>query len=39
MNSNQKPELTRIGKGKRQNFGSCILREERMLFIVEWALK
>lgn len=37
--SNQKLELTWIGKDKRQNLESRILREEQMLFTVEWALK
>jgi hypothetical protein len=37
--SNQKLELTRIGKDKRQNSESRILCEEQTLLIVEWALK
>jgi len=37
--SNQKLELTRIGKDKRQNPESHSLREEQTLFTVEWALK
>lgn len=37
--SNQKLQPTKIGKDKRQNLESHILREEQMLFTVEWALK
>ncbi len=39
MSGNQKLELTRIGKDKRQNSESRILREEQTLFTVEWTLK
>jgi len=39
MSNKQKLELTRIGKDKRQNPESRILREEQTLFTVEWALK
>ncbi|SOD18347.1 hypothetical protein SAMN06297164_1626 [Nitrosomonas ureae] len=39
MSGKQKLELTRIGKDKRQNPESRILREEQTLFTVEWALK
>jgi hypothetical protein len=39
MSGNQKLELTRIRKDKRQNPESHIPREEQALFTVEWALK
>jgi len=39
MSGKQKLELTMIGKDKRQNPKSHILREEQTLFTVEWALK
>lgn len=39
MSGNQKLKLTWIGKDKRQNPESHILREAQALFTVEWALK
>ncbi len=39
MSGNQKLKLTWIGKDKRQNPESRILREAQTLFSVEWVLK